>query len=107
MRFEMGSRSAVFPAGEVLSGGGGVPTENESCNKVIESRRETVAGWFQGRRKWKEKSCFIVVQFELTDFRSSMFLCCLSLHALNSSVRLVTSLRGADFWSCVSSAESR
>ena len=31
----------------------------------------------------------------------------LSLHALNSSVRLVASLRGADFWSCVSSAESR
>ena len=46
-------RQFSSPAGEVLSGGGGVPTENESCNKVIESRRETVAGWFQGRRKWK------------------------------------------------------
>ena len=30
-----------------------------------------------------------------------------SVHALSSLVRLVTSLRGADFWSCVSSAKSR
>ena len=30
----------------------------------------------------------------------------LSVHALSSLVGLVTSLRGADFWSCVSSAKS-
>ena len=29
-----------------------------------------------------------------------------SVHALNSLVRSITSLRGADFWSCVSSAKS-
>ena len=61
---------------------------------------------FQGRRKGKEKSfCFVVVQFELI-LASSMFLCRLSVHALSSLVRLVTSLRGADFWSCVPSAKS-
>ena len=58
---------------------------------------------FQGRRKGKEKSfCFVVVQFELI-FRHPCFYV---VNALSSLVRLVTSLRGADFWSSVSSAKS-
>ena len=52
---------------------------------------------FQGRRKGKEKSCFVVVQFELIVGHPVMS----SVDALSSLVRLVTALRGANFWSCV------
>ena len=58
-------------------------------------------GRFQGRRKGKEKSfSFVVVQFEL------IFVFMSSVYAFSSLVRLVTSLRGEDFWSYVSSAKS-
>ena len=59
---------------------------------------------FHERRKGKEKSfCFVVVESELN---SVIHIFLSSVHALSSLVRLVTSLRGADFWSCVSSAKS-
>ena len=65
--------------------------------------REGDSRRFQGRRKGKEKSfCFVVVQFQLIFNHSFMS----SVHALSSLVRLVTSLRGVDFWRCVSSAKS-
>ena len=60
---------------------------------------------FQGRWKGKEKSLLFCRRSVWADFPSSMFFM-LSVHALSSLVRLVTSLRGADFWSCVSSAKS-
>ena len=53
-------------------------------------------------RKGKENSfCFIIVQFELIQV-SVIHVFMSSVHALNSLVRLVTSLRRADFWSSVS-----
>ena len=67
--------------------------------------REGNGGGFERRRKGNEKSfCLVVVPFELI-FRHPCFFMS-SVHALSSLVRLVTSLRGADFWSCVSSAKS-
>ena len=59
------------------------------------SNREGKGRRFQGRRKGKEKSfCFVVVQFELI-FGHPCFTP--SVHTLSSLVRLITSLRGADF----------
>ena len=59
---------------------------------------------FLGRQKWKEKSfCFVVVQFELI-FVIHVFMS--FIHALSSLVMLVSSLRAADVWNCVSSAKS-
>ena len=65
--------------------------------------REGNAGRFQGRQKGKENSFCFVVKFGLI-FAIHVFMS--SVHAQSSLVRLVTSLRGADFWSCVSSTKS-
>ena len=63
--------------------------------------REENGGRFQGRRKGKEKSfCFVVIQFELIFGHPCFYVICVP--ALSSLVRLVTSLREAAFWSCVS-----
>ena len=60
--------------------------------------RDGNGGRFQGRRKGKQKNfCFFVVKFELILGHHVLMS---SVHALNSMVRLVTSLRGADFRSC-------
>ena len=70
--------------------------------RVIESGRGTVEG-FKEDEKGKRRavlSLFSLSWFSVIhDFMSSV-------HTLSSLVRLVTSLRGADFWSCVSSAKS-
>ena len=74
--------------------------------RVIESGRETVEGFKEdqkGKRrpKGKEKSFyFIVIQFELIFGHPCFYAVCVP--ALSSLVRLVTSLREADFWRCVS-----
>ena len=66
--------------------------------------REGNGGKLQERWKWREKtsvlsslswSWFLVIHVFMS-----------SVHALSSLVRLVTSLRGADIWSCVSSVKS-
>ena len=69
--------------------------------RVIESGRETVEGFKEDKTEREELFCHHQVW---ADFRSSMFLS--SVHASSCLVRLVTSLRGKDFWSCVSSAKS-
>ena len=74
--------------------------------RVTESGRETVEGFKEdekGKRRASVLSSLIVVKFKLI-FGYPLFMS--SVHALSSLVRLVTSLRGADFWSCVSSAKS-
>ena len=70
--------------------------------RVIESGRETVEG-FKEDEKGKRRA--FLSSFSLSWF-SVIHVCMSSVHALSSLVRLVTSLRGADFWSCVSSAKS-
>ena len=72
---------------------------------VIEAGRETVEG-LKEDEKGKKSFCFVVVQFDLIFRHPSLHVFMSSVHALSSLVRLVTSLRGADFWSCVSSAKS-
>ena len=62
--------------------------------------REGNGGRFQGRRKGKE--LLFCRRSVWVDFRSSMFLCRVCMHW----VLWWGSLRGADFWSCVSSAKS-
>ena len=57
-----------------------------------------MAAGFDEEKKEKKKSfCFVVVEFELIFCHP-----CFDV----SLVRLSISLRGADFWSCVSSAKS-
>ena len=71
-----------------------------SSNRV----REGNGRRFQGRRKGKEKSfCFVVVQFELIFRHPCFYVVCVCIEFFG---KVVTSLRGADFWSCVSSAKS-
>ena len=69
--------------------------------RVIESVRGTVEG-FKEDKKGKRRAS-VLSSFSLSWF--SVILMSF-VHALSSLVRLVTSLRGADFWSCVSSAKS-
>ena len=71
--------------------------------RVIESGRGTVEGFMEdekGKRRASVLSSFSLSRFSVIHVFMS------SVHALSSLVRLVTSLRGADFWSCVSSAKS-
>ena len=65
--------------------------------KIIESGRETVEGFKTDEKREREELLFCCRSVQ-ADFPSSMFLCRLA--------RMVTSLRGADFWSCASSAKS-
>ena len=71
--------------------------------RVIESERETVEG-FKEDEKGKRRAS-VLPSFSLSWF-SVIHVFMSSVHALSSFVRLVTSLRVADFWSCVSSAKS-
>ena len=71
--------------------------------RVIESGRETVEG-FKEDEKGKRRAS-VLSSFSLSWF-SVIHVFMSSVHALSFLVRLVTSLRGADFWSCVSSAKS-
>ena len=70
--------------------------------RVIESGRGMVEG-FKEDEKGKGRASVLSL-FSLSWF--SIIHVFMSVHALSSLVRLVTSLRGADFWSCVSSAKS-
>ena len=63
---------------------------------------EMVEG-FKDEEEEKKSFCLVVVKFKLI-FVPPCFTP--SVHALSSLVRLVTSLRGADFGNCVSSAKS-
>ena len=71
--------------------------------RVIESGREMVEG-FKEDEKGKRRAS-VLLSFSLSWF-SVIHVFMSSVHALSSLVRLGTSLRGADFWSCVSSAKS-
>ena len=71
--------------------------------RVIESGRET-AECFKEDEKGKRRAS-LLSSFSLSWF-TVIHVSMSSVHALSSLVRLVTSLRGADFWSCVSSAKS-
>ena len=71
--------------------------------RVIESGRGPVEG-FKEDEKGKRRAS-VLSSFSLSWF-SVIHVFMLSVYALSSLVRLVTSLRGADFWSCVSSAKS-
>ena len=71
--------------------------------RVIQSGRGPVEG-FKEDEKGKRRAS-VLSSFSLSWF-SVIHVFMLSVHALSSLVRLVTSLRGADFWSCVSSAKS-
>ena len=71
--------------------------------RAIESGRGTVEGFKEdekGKRRAYDLSSFSLTWFSVIHVFMS------SGHALSSLVRLVTSLRGADFWSCVSSVKS-
>ena len=70
--------------------------------RVIESGRGTVG--FKEDEKGKRRAS-VLLSFSLSWF-SFIHVFMSSVHALRALVRLVTSLRGADFWSCVSSAKS-
>ena len=72
--------------------------------RVIKSGRGTVEG-FKEDKKGKKRRASFLSSFSLSWF-SVIHVFMLSVHALSSLVRLVTSLRGVDFWSCVSSAKS-
>ena len=68
--------------------------------RVIESGRETIEGFKEdekGKRRASVLSSFSLSWFPVIHVFMS---------PVGSLVRLVTSLRGADFWSCVSSAKS-
>ena len=71
--------------------------------RVIKSGRGTVEG-FKEDEKGKRRASVLSL-FSLSWF-SVIYVFMLSVRALSSLVRLVTSLRGVDFWSCVSSAKS-
>ena len=71
--------------------------------RVIESGRGTVEGFKEdekGKRRASVLSLFSLSWFSVSHVFMS------SVHALSSLVRMVTSLRGADYCSCVSSAKS-
>ena len=70
--------------------------------RVIESGRETMEGFKEGEKGKRRVS---ILSSSSSRFSvSHVFMS--SIHALSSLVRLVTSLRAADLWSCVSSAKS-
>ena len=71
--------------------------------RVIKSRRETVEGLKEDENGKRRAS--VLSSLSLSWF--SVIHVFMSVQALSSLVRLVTSLRGADFWSCVSSTKSR
>ena len=60
---------------------------------------------FQGRRKGKENRASVFLSLSVSWF-SVIHVFMRSVHAFNSLVRLITSLRGTDFWSSVSPAKS-
>ena len=64
--------------------------------RVIESRREPVEGF---KEKGKRRAS-ILLSFSLSWF-SVIHVFMSSVHELSCLVRLVASLRGTDFWSCV------
>ena len=66
--------------------------------------REGNGGWFQGR--WNRKRRASVLSSLSLSWFSVINVFMSSVHASSCLVRLVTSLRGKDFWSCVSSAKS-
>ena len=71
--------------------------------RVIESGRETVEGFKEDEKG--ERRASVLSSFSLSWF-SVIHVFMSSVHALSSLVGLITSLRGVDFWSCVSSAKS-
>ena len=71
--------------------------------RVIESKREMAAG-FEEEKKEKRRA-FVLSSLNLRWF-SVIHDLMSSVHAQSSLVRLSVSLRGADFWSCVSSVKS-
>ena len=71
--------------------------------RVTKSERGTVEG-FKEDEKGKRRAS-VLSSFSLSWF-SVIHVFMSSVHALSSLVRLVTSLRGVDFWSCVSSSKS-
>ena len=71
--------------------------------RVIESGRETVGGFKEDEKGKRRASVLSSLSFS---WFSVIHVFMSSVHALSSLVRLVTSLRGADFWSCVSSSKS-
>ena len=69
--------------------------------RVIESGRETVEGF----KEEEKRRASVLSSFSLSRF-FVIHVFMSSVHALCSLVSLVTSLSGADFWSCVSSAKT-
>ena len=73
--------------------------------RVIESGREMVEVFKKMKKEREDWRASVLSSFSLSWFLViRVFMS--SVHALSSLVRLVTSLREADFWSCVSSAKS-
>ena len=70
--------------------------------RVIESGRETVEGFKEDEKGTRRAS--VLLSFSLSWF-SVIHVFMSSVHALSSLVTVVTSQRGADFRSCVSSAK--
>ena len=70
--------------------------------REIESGREMAAGFDEEK---KERKASVLSSLSLSWF-SVIHVLMSSVHAQSSLVRLSISLRGADFWSCVSSAKS-
>ena len=71
--------------------------------RVIKSGMETVEGFKENEKGKKRASVLLLLSL---GWFLIIHIFMLSVHALSSLVRLVTSLRGADFWSWVSSAKS-
>ena len=71
--------------------------------RVIESGREMAAGFDEEK---KEKRRASVLSSLSWSWFPVIYALILSVHARSSLMRLSISLRGADFWSCVSSAKS-
>ena len=70
--------------------------------RVIKSGREMAEGFKEDEKgMWRAS---VLSSLSLSWF--SVIHVFLSVHAPSSLVRLVTSMRGADFWSCVSSTKS-
>ena len=72
-------------------------------SRVIESGRKTVEGFKEEEKRRRRTS--VLSSLSLGWF-SIIRVFISSVHALSSLVRLVTLVRGADFWSCVPPAKS-
>ena len=72
-------------------------------SRVIESGREMAAGFDEEKGEKKRASVLSSVSLSLFSVIHALMS---SAHARSSLVRLSISLRGADFWSCVSSPKS-